>query len=57
MEDSHAHPVQALGLHIAHVGINAGSVEEARQIAPDLFRTYGSRASRNADFCIQWYAY
>lgn len=41
MEDAHAHPVQALGLHIAHIGINAGSVEEARQIAQIFFELMG----------------
>ena len=30
-------PVKAFGLHVAHVGINAASAEEAQQVA-DLFQ-------------------
>ena len=33
MSDTVTNPVEAFGLHVAHVGINAGSVEEARQVA------------------------
>ena len=37
MADS-TNPVEAFGLHIAHIGINAGSFEEAREVA-GLFET------------------
>lgn len=33
MSDTITNPVEAFGLHVAHVGINAASAEEASQIA------------------------
>ncbi len=36
MSDNAINPVEAFGLHVAHVGINAASAEEALKIA-DLF--------------------
>lgn len=38
MSDTITNPVEAFGLHVAHVGINAASAEEASQIAR-LFQT------------------
>ena len=33
MSEQITNPVEAFGMHVAHVGVNAGSVEEAREIA------------------------
>ncbi len=38
MSDTITNPVEAFGLHVAHVGINVASAEEASQIA-GLFQT------------------
>nr|WP_073294739.1 2-dehydro-3-deoxyphosphogluconate aldolase [Parolsenella massiliensis] len=38
MSEQIENPVSAFGLHVAHVGINAGSPEEAREVA-ELFQT------------------
>ena len=37
MSEQIENPVKAFGLHVAHVGINAASPEEAQQVA-DLFQ-------------------
>ena len=37
MSEQIENPVKAFGLHVAHVGINAASAEEAQQVA-DLFQ-------------------
>lgn len=37
MSEQNENPVKAFGLHVAHVGINAASPEEAQQVA-DLFQ-------------------
>ena len=36
MSDAITNPVEAFGLHVAHIGINAASAEEAREVA-ELF--------------------
>ena len=46
-------PVEAFGLHVAHVGINAGSAEEARQIA-ELFQTLMGLEPRETP--VSWFA-
>ena len=38
MSEQIENPVSAFGLHVAHVGINAASPEEAREVA-ELFQT------------------
>lgn len=38
MSEQNENPVSAFGLHVAHVGINAASPEEAREVA-ELFQT------------------
>lgn len=38
MSEQIENPVKAFGLHVAHVGINAASPEEAREVA-ELFQT------------------
>ena len=38
MNEQIENPVSAFGLHVAHVGINAASPEEAREVA-ELFQT------------------
>lgn len=38
MSEQIKNPVSAFGLHVAHVGINAASPEEAREVA-ELFQT------------------
>ena len=37
MAENVTNPVEAFGLHVAHVGINAASAEEAREVA-ELFQ-------------------
>ncbi|WP_308001111.1 VOC family protein [uncultured Parolsenella sp.] len=53
MADAITNPVEAFGLHVAHVGINAASPEEAREVA-ELFQALMGLEAHETP--VSWFA-
>lgn len=53
MADAITNPVEAFGLHVAHVGINAANTEGAREVA-ELFQAFMGLESHETP--VSWFA-